>query len=268
VSRRVFFVAAIGVIVVVGVVAVFVVLTRDSTTVLDVDEARAAATTTTVASSDVTGTTMVGGTPTTPAVGGNLVVYVYEMSGFEAIDALTGAKHEYPSETYLTIQSGGCGQIWRWQAIEERWSSWEVCDPVQLTVAGFDSFNKWFGVEDLQHYRCDESASYLPPSPDTDTWSFVCSTEDIQQTTAAEVIGTETLDVGDQQVDTIHIHYVDTLTGNSTGGSETERWVRLDDPLVIKEVGSTASASNSPIGTVNYTEQYEMNLESLDPLSQ
>jgi hypothetical protein len=254
-------VVLVGVALVVGVVAVVARLMANDTTEIDIDQARAAATST------VTPTTFPEGTPTIPPTGGDVVVYVYAMSGHEEIDAFTGARHEYPAETYLTIRSAGCGEVWRWQGIEERWSAWEVCDPQDLTVAGFDSFNEWLGVQDLQRYRCDDSVSYLPPSSGTGTWTFSCSTDGIRQETTAQVVGTEALEVGGDQVDTIHIHYVDTLSGDSTGGSETDRWIRVGEPLVVKEVSSTASAASSPIGTVNYTEEYTITLEVLDPMS-
>lgn len=250
------------VVVVAAVVVAAMFLRRDTTTVIGADQARTAATTTTAPSALTTSVNTVA-----PSARAGSVVYVYSMSGFEAIDALMGARHDYPAQTYLTVQPGGCGELWRWQAIDERWSSWDVCDPEQVTVAGFDSFNRWFGVDDLQQYRCDDPAPYLPPAPDVATWTFACATGEITQATTAEVLGTETLDVGGTPVDTIHVHYTDTLSGGSTGGSETDRWFRLEDPLVVKEVGSTASASQSPIGTVNYTEEYEMTLQSLDPLA-
>lgn len=258
----------VAVVVVLAAVMVVRALTKNDTTAIDVDQARAAATMTSSAPSGATATSTAGVTPTIPETSGDVVVYVYEMSGHDEIDALAGAKHEYPPETYLTIRQGGCGQVWRWQGIEERWSAWEVCDPQELTVAGFDSFNKWFGIEDLQQYRCDGPVSYLPPSPDKDTWTFACSTESIRQETTAELVGMETLDIGGEAVDTVRIHYTDTLSGDSTGGSETDRWVRLDDPLVVKEIGATTSASTSLIGTVTYTEEYEITLRSLEPLEQ
>jgi len=267
-SRRRIVALLVGLgVIVAGVVVVLALLRDDTTTVLDADQAQAAAMTTT--SSPPDGGSASSTTPafTTAPAADDVVVYAYEMSGHEEIDALAGARHDYPAETYLTIQTGGCGQLWRWQAIEERWSSWEVCDPQHVTVAGFDSFNRWFGVDDLQQYRCDGPAPYLPPSADTDTWTFVCSTEDISQETAVEVVGVETLDIGGKEIETLHIHYTDTLTGDSTGGSETDRWFGVDDPLVVKEVGSTSSASSSPIGTVNYTEEYEITLTALDPLT-
>jgi hypothetical protein len=257
-SRRRAITVVVGVLAVLVVVIALRVLTNNDTTVIDVDEARAAATS---SSSGVT--TAVSATPTIPPSSGE--VYVYDMSGHDEIDAFAGAEHEYPAATYLTISHGGCGQVWRWQAIEEHWSSWEVCDPQLVTVAGFDSFNEWFGVEDLQQYRCDGSASYLPPAPDVDTWTFECSTESIRQETTAEVVGMETVDVGGELIDAVHIHYVDTLSGDSSGGSETDRWFRLDDPLVVKEISSTTSVSTSVIGKVTYTEEYEIALQSLEP---
>ena len=38
------------------------------------------------------------------------------------------------------------------------------------------------------------------------------------------------------------------------------------DALLVKEVGSTTSASSSAIGAVNYTEEYEIVLQTLDPM--
>ncbi len=265
-SRRRIVLALVGVAVIATGAVVVVSLLRDTTTtVIDANQARDVARTTT--------TSPPGGGSTSPAPAGvtepqgsdDVVVYAYTMSGHEEIDALAGARHDYPAETYLTVQEGGCGQVWRWQAIEERWSSWEVCDPQAVTVAGFDSFNRWFGVDDLQQYRCDPPAPYLPPAADTTSWTFTCATEDITQETTAEVVGLETLDIGGEDVATLHVHYTDTLTSSSTGGSETDRWFRLDDPLVVKETGSTSSASSSPIGTVNYAEEYEITLEALEP---
>lgn len=259
--------------VVVGVLVVFMLVGGNATTALDADQARAEAAVTTTSSAPASPEARVSTTSrapeaTTVPADGEIALYSYRTVGFEAIDALTGARHDYPAETFLTVRTGGCGQILRWQAIEERWTSWEVCDPQRLTVAGYESFHRWFGVDDLEHYRCDDLAPYLPPSPEATTWTFVCSTEERAEETSVDVIGTETLDVDGQKAEALHLRYTSTLSGGSTGGSVTDRWFRSDDRLLLKEVGSTASATSSPIGTVNYTEEYEIALEALDPVSQ
>jgi hypothetical protein len=245
-----------------GVATVLALLGEDTTTVLDADQARVAASVTTAAppprSTD-------GGTTSEPA-SRSAVTYVYDTTGFEEIDALTGARHDYPAETFLTIGVGGCDRILRWQAIEERWTSWEVCDPELFTVAGFNSFHQWFGVGDLQEYRCDDSATLLPPSAGVVRWTFTCSAEDRTEDIRGEVIGVESLDVDGGQVEVLHVRFTAGLSGESTGDRVTDRWFRRSDGLLVKEVGSTASASSSAIGTVNYTEEYEIILQTLDPL--
>ena len=62
-----------------------------------------------------TGTTAAPATTATPVDGtgfdvgtapGDPGLYVYATLGFEEIDALGGARHDYPSETFITIQPG------------------------------------------------------------------------------------------------------------------------------------------------------------------
>ena len=76
--------------------------------------------------------------------------------GFEEIDALGGARHDYPTETFLTVQPGGCGTISRWTALAERWDSQELCAGSDgMVVASYDSFHQWFGRADLQQFSCE-----------------------------------------------------------------------------------------------------------------
>lgn len=194
-------------------------------------------------------------------------VFVYDTTGWESVDALTGARHDYPPITYLTVSPGGCGELQRWQALQERWSEWEVCDPVAVTLAGVESYHYWFGVEDVQQYRCDPPAPYLPPGPDVTTWTFVCSTGERSEETTVEVVETEQVDVGGEAVETIHLRYTSSLSGGSTGGSTTDRWFRAADGLLVQETGTTNSTTSSAIGTVRYTEEYTITLRSLQPSS-
>jgi hypothetical protein len=234
---------------------VTVLTRRDTTTVLDIDQVAATATAPSTSGPEPTGEVKDGGA----------TIYVYDTVGYEEVDALAGARHDYPSETYLTVQPGGCGQIIRWQVIEERWTSWEVCDPEHLTVAGVDSFHRWFGVDDLQQYRCAEPAPYLPPSADVEEWTFTCSTGERSEESTATVVGVETLEIGGQEVDTLHLHLASSLAGESSGGSVIDRWISTAERLPVKEVSYTESSSPSLIGTVTYTEQYEITLQSLHP---
>lgn len=255
-SRRGMAGLVLGGVAVAAVVVALLVVRDDTTTVIDAAEARAAAASTEASGSVTTAAAARDGT----------TVYVYDTTGYEEVDALAGARHDYPPETFVTVQPGGCGDVFRWQAIEERWATWEVCDVQRLEVSRIESFHRWFGVDDVQRYECTPPASYLPPSPSTDTWTFTCVAADRTEETSATAVDLETLVVDGQDVDALHVRFTTTLTGDSTGGSVIDRWFGSDG-LLLREVSSTASASRSAIGTVNYIEEYEITLRSLQPVT-
>ncbi len=74
---------------------------------------------------------------------GDFGLYLYATDGFESTDALVGSRHDYPAQTYITIQPGGCGTLVRWQALEERWDEWDFC--ADGSLAGWQGYHEWFG---------------------------------------------------------------------------------------------------------------------------
>ncbi|MCJ7725013.1 MAG: hypothetical protein MUP76_01290, partial [Acidimicrobiia bacterium] len=185
---------------------------------------------------------------------------VYQTSGFETASALGGGRHDYPAETFLSISEEGCGTSYRWQALEERSTETILCDDGRLerTI----SWHKWFGVEDLSHYVCDASAHLVPIGEET-TWAFQC--ENAGVTTVHwvfEVIGPETIAVGNESVETLHLVATETDIGTTVGTGTHHRWVLADPYLVVKERVDIANTTESPVGGVDYIEQYEIVLSS------
>ena len=56
-------------------------------------------------------------------------VYAYLTVGHEEIDALAGARHDYPEVTYIIITAEACGPSARWQPLQERSIEWRHCGP-------------------------------------------------------------------------------------------------------------------------------------------
>ena len=195
--------------------------------------------------------------------------YTYATTGFETTDALTGSRHDYPAQTFLTIQPGGCGTLVRWQALEERWDEWDYCAGEAL--AGRQNYHEWFSVGNLEAWVC------APPVPASgepgEAWTGDCTrpagpnVEAAAETLALEVIGLEILDVGGRAVETLHVR--ETTRGH--GGSETEdttdTWFLPGTFLVVRRVAVGSSVSESRIGPVRYHEEYEIHLMSLSPES-
>ncbi len=138
---------------------------------------------------------------------GDFGLYLYATDGFETTDALVGSRHDHPAQTYITIQPGGCGTLVRWQALEERWDEWDFC--ADGSLAGWQGYHEWFGVGNLEDWACS------PPIPTQgdpgEAWTGTCTRDAGGQVDAAEdrlsyeVIGYETLTVGTEQVETLHV---------------------------------------------------------------
>lgn len=193
-------------------------------------------------------------------------LYAYETVGAEQIDALGGAEHEYPADTFATIQPGGCGTVVRWTALEERWSEQDLCPEADgLRLAGFMSYHEWFGRSDLQEFTCDPATALVVPLEASGSWEYTCSTGERSETWTVDVIGLESLTIDGRTVDALHVRVVSQLDGASAGGSETDTWYLPGTGLILRKVSSSNSTNASPIGDVHYTEQYEITLRSLVP---
>lgn len=193
-------------------------------------------------------------------------LYAYATTGFEEIDALGGARHDYPAETFLTIQPGGCGTLTRWVALEERWQESDLCDAADgLRLAGFDTYHEWFGRSDLQEFECDPDTAMVVPLEPSASWSYQCSTDERTETWSVEVIGLEMVDVGGEAVETLHVRVLSVLEGASEGTSTTDTWYWPGSSLIVREKVDRSNTSDSLIGAVAYVEQYEIVLESLLP---
>ncbi len=198
---------------------------------------------------------------------GDYGLYTYATTGFESTDALAGSRHDYPATTYLTIQPGGCGELVRWQGLEQRYEEWEFC--ADGTMSGFVSFHEWFRVPNTDVWVCPEPAA-TQGEPGA-TWSGECTraggeeTGQAAKTLAYEVVGLETVTVGGEAVETLHVRISGVERGATRGTSVSEMWFLPGTNLPVRWVEQRDSLSDSRIGEVGYSEHFEVTLTSLRP---
>jgi hypothetical protein len=203
---------------------------------------------------------VVGNAPGDPGL------YVYTTTGGEEIDALGGARHDYPAETFMTIQPGGCGLIQRWTALEERWDEIELCPGEGgLFQARYDAFHKWFGQSDLQEFACDAPAALVVPVDVDASSGFDCTNDERTEVYKVEVIGEEAVTIDGSDVAALHIRVTSVLSRGSQGTSSTDTWYLPGTPLVLRRMATRSSVNDSAIGDVSYNEGYEITLVSLAP---
>ncbi|MBI2168417.1 MAG: hypothetical protein HYU28_02795 [Actinobacteria bacterium] len=197
-------------------------------------------------------------------------VYVWNTTGYESVTALGGARHDYPAQTTITISHGGCGSKARWDVLEERWDEWENC----VTDLGeewrvFWTHHEFFGQSDDRSYECEPGSVMRPARPEVGmTWKARCVEPDSWFEEQATVVAIETLTIGGEPVDTFHIRMESTAGGDTRGSGVHEYWFATSRNLMVKTAGRFDSESDSPFGagTVDYHEEYEATLSSLEPL--
>jgi hypothetical protein len=247
-ARTIWFIAGgiLVAVVVAGVVVLFAF--RDRATSVDPEEI-------------VVTVTTGGGAP------GDYGLYTYETTGYETTDALAGSRHDYPAQTYLTIQPGGCGTLVRWQGLEQRYEEWDLC--ADGTMTGWSSFHQWFGVENTDVWKCPEPMP-VQGEPGA-SWQAECDRVSSQEageghkTLAYEVVGPETLTVGDETVETLHVRISSLQTGGSEGYGLTDLWYLPGTNLPVRWVEQASSTTDTRIGAVGWAEQFEALLTSLQP---
>ena len=200
---------------------------------------------------------------------GDFGLYRYTTTGFETTDALVGGRHDYPAETYMTIQPGGCGTLVRWQALEERWEEWDFCADAGL--AGRRTYHEWFQIANTDVWTCS------PPVPTQDDPGEVASgtctraatgnAEAAEDSLRYEMVGHETLTVGAEQIETLHVRATSTGSGGTVMSRTIDTWILPGTQLVVRQTVRSDSTTQSRVGSVNAHEEYELNLVSLLPSS-
>jgi hypothetical protein len=198
---------------------------------------------------------------------GDYGLYRYATTGYETTDALTGGRHDYPAETYLTIQPGGCGSLVRWEALEERWEEWDYC--ADGSMVGKQTYHEWFNIGNLDLWAC---APPVPgPGEPGETATGLCTrtasgnAEAAEDSVTFETIGYETLSVGGEEVETLHVRATSEGTGGTVLDRTTDTWLLPGTQLIVRQTVQSTSVTQSRVGTVNSYEEYELNLVSLVP---
>jgi len=194
---------------------------------------------------------------------GRGAVYVYDTAGFEEVSALGGGRHDYPPDTFLTVAAADCGVSMRWQALEERWEDHRFCDGM-VTPITYEVYNEWFGRVELGQFTCSEPVPEPDLSPGA-TWEFECISPDTTEQVRYLVEGTETLEVGGETVDTVHLRIVSEAQGKTLGTMQIDEWRMPDSWLPVRVIKVDDSVTESLIGDVTYHEEFTLTLRSLQP---
>jgi hypothetical protein len=194
-------------------------------------------------------------------------VYRYATQGHEEVDALGGARHDYPEVTTVAYSRSGCGTEERWQPLEERIGVAVTCDgPQGSEVRETYQQREFFGQSQSKRYRCEPGVLVLPRDPRPgQRWSASCTSDDSTATFDVRVVGLEQLEVEGRPVPVVRVRLDGTLTGSTRGTSDRELWLSREQGLLVQALGETDTDADTAGGPVRYRESYRLRLLSTTP---
>ena len=193
-------------------------------------------------------------------------VYSYATQGHEEVDALGGARHDYPARSAITYRRGGCGDVDEWQPLQGRISTNTVCrGPSGLEPRRTVQRREFFGQSETQDLVCRPGFVLIPDDPRPGTSSTgECRSSDSVARLTVRVIDTPTVVVGGERVRVVHVKVTGTLTGKTRGTTEREEWF-TPGGLLVRAIATSDTDADTAGGVVHYTESFTLGLESLRP---
>ena len=194
-------------------------------------------------------------------------VYSYATEGSEQVDALGGARHDYPASSTITYTRSGCGTTERWQPLQERiGESLECAGADGSELRGSFQRREFFGRSQVVRYTCSPGAPLLPrdPQPGRVTRGG-CRSDDSTLALTTTVVALESLNVDGTAVPVVHLRIAGTLTGSTRGRSDRDVWLARADGLLVQADSRTDTDADTEGGTVRYQESYRLRLSSLTP---
>ena len=193
-------------------------------------------------------------------------VYTYATEGFEATNALGGARHDYPKETPVTMRRSDCGWTQRWQPLAERWDESALCRTDAGTdVRRFTTYHEFFQRSQQQQFDCPPgSVVQKRDAQPGATWSWRCTAGASAIDTVVTVVGPEPVTVEGVEIPAVRVHYESTMTGANRGTQKQDRWIR-GDGMNLRIKTDIDTEADSPFGAVHYEEHYVITIVSLSP---
>lgn len=196
-------------------------------------------------------------------------VYRYRTTGWESIDAIGGVNREYPAETTITVTPRGCGVHLSWNPLEERRDEWDLCVSdrgVELQPGGAQ-FHEFFGQAQTDEISCDDVFALidaeLVPAPAV---ARTCALADDPWNPVWQVLEHNSREIDGRDVAVTHVRM--TVEDDDEYWEHTSAdWYLAASGLPVGVSVETSSRSPSIAGAVVYRETYELELESMSPLT-
>jgi hypothetical protein len=203
-------------------------------------------------------------------------VYSYTGSGSEALSIPPKSQAEGPEMPATVLHHAHGCWTFRIDYSTNHWQDWRYCArDGRLVDQGGRTFQRWdfvvSTIENTSTFPCDPPSVVLRSDMvPGETWQQSCAGTNTSVSgstvSSGEIrfVGVEPFDVGGTQVDAFHFVQHRTLSGAQHGEANSELWF-APNGLPLRNQRHIVVDTDSPIGSITYTEDGTFTLTSLEP---
>jgi hypothetical protein len=194
-------------------------------------------------------------------------VYRYRTSGNETL-SVAGIARNFPNLTNAIVTDARCATV-RWEPLVQHVEGQVEC-PVPaggLSLVAFPSSEQIAGVTTNMEIDCPAGTYLVPPDVAAGKhWKTTCHAPGQVAQVSGTVVGFNSVKVGGTAVPSVHTRLTMSFSGSESGTSPSDYWVSLENGMILRETESVdVLQSAGPLGSVHYTEQMAISLQSLTP---
>jgi hypothetical protein len=195
-------------------------------------------------------------------------VYRYRTTGNENLSIAAGIFRSFPNMTNAIVTDAKCATV-RWEPLVEHVEGQVECPAGggALNLASFPSSEQIAGITTNMNLDCPAGTYLVPPNAAVGKrWKATCHAPGQVVQLTGRVVGFGSVTVGGRAVPSVHTHLSMSYSGSEAGTSPSDYWVSVEDGMILRETESVdVRQSAGPLGSVHYTEQMAISLQSLTP---
>ena len=209
-----------------------------------------------------------------PGVGGSdsqlppAGVYRYRTSGGEQL-SVGSISRTFPVATDMIVTDARCTTM-KWEPLEQHVEGLVEC-PLHdgsFSITSAPSYEEIAGTRTTSVMHCPPGTYLVPPDPAAgERWETTCHMTGQRVVVSGQIIGSSSVAVGRRTVPALHTRLTLTFSGSQSGTNPNDYWISMHDGLILRQRETVdLEQRDGPFGSVRYTEQMTIALDSLTPV--
>jgi hypothetical protein len=195
-------------------------------------------------------------------------VYRYRTTGGEQL-SLAGINRHFPADTEAIVTDARCATV-EWEPFQQHTEGLVECPMADggLGLSSALSYEQIAGTKTTDVIRCPTHTYFVPPDPKPGLrWHGTCHATGQTVGVSGLIVGTSSVRVKGTAVPALHTRLTLTVSGGESGTNPNDYWISLKNGVILRQQETVTMAQQAgPLGSVRYSEQMAITIDSLAPV--